>query len=204
MVEISKRTYRMYGMVPYQLSGIQAGIQFGHATVEYGNEFQTLGKEYIDAGVIDGYDQWRHFDKTFIVLNGGTFNKRFVKVDKMPEWADAARDNLGDADPRKRELYAGKLPLGSMDRYALELECMGVPIARFYEPDANDGLLAFCFLVDDRVFDQLRDPDLKRQLRDLNKRGVDLNDFQMYLDQFGSRENFYLALFLVDKELARN
>ena len=28
--------YRMYGLVPYNLSPIQQGIQFGHAVVEYG------------------------------------------------------------------------------------------------------------------------------------------------------------------------
>ena len=56
--------YRMYGFVPYQLSGIQSGIQFGHAVVEYANEF----------GNTPAYQKWSKFDKTFIVLDGGTTN----------------------------------------------------------------------------------------------------------------------------------
>ena len=34
--------YRMYGLVPYNLSPIQQGIQFGHAVVEYMLSFGDL------------------------------------------------------------------------------------------------------------------------------------------------------------------
>lgn len=56
---------RMYGFVMYNLSGIQKGIQFGHAVVEYsryawdGNPNYTAYKEFAD----------NH--KTFILLDGG-------------------------------------------------------------------------------------------------------------------------------------
>lgn len=63
----SNRTYRMYGLVPYNLSPIQQGIQFGHAVVEYGLEF----------GNTPEYQKWAKEDKTFIILNGGTTNTRF-------------------------------------------------------------------------------------------------------------------------------
>jgi hypothetical protein len=62
----NKRTYRMYGFVNYQLSGIQKGIQFGHAVVEYGLSY----------GETEGYQKWANHDKTFIILNGGTTNTR--------------------------------------------------------------------------------------------------------------------------------
>lgn len=56
--------YRMYGLVPYNLSPIQQGIQHGHGVVEYlmqnMNKYQT--------------QDWANKDKTFIVLNGGTTN----------------------------------------------------------------------------------------------------------------------------------
>lgn len=56
--------YRMYGLVPYNLSPIQQGIQFGHAVVEYGiKEFER-----------EPYQDWAVRDKTFIILNGGTTN----------------------------------------------------------------------------------------------------------------------------------
>lgn len=54
----------MYGLVPYNLSPIQQGIQFGHAVVEYSLNFG----EDLD------YKQWARKDKTFIILNGGTTN----------------------------------------------------------------------------------------------------------------------------------
>jgi hypothetical protein len=59
-----KNTYRMYGLVPYNISPIQQGIQFGHAVVEYGLQ------HFADSD----YQQWATSDKTFIILNGGTTN----------------------------------------------------------------------------------------------------------------------------------
>lgn len=60
----------MYGLVPYNLSPIQQGIQFGHAVVEY-------GLEYFDT---DEYQQWARYNKTFIILNGGTTNDTRLKL----------------------------------------------------------------------------------------------------------------------------
>lgn len=71
---MSNRTYRMYGLVPYNLSPIQQGIQFGHAVVEYGLEF----------GTTSAYQKWAKEDKTFIILNGGTTNTRFNLEDGLP------------------------------------------------------------------------------------------------------------------------
>jgi hypothetical protein len=60
---------RMYGLVAYQLSGtIHAGIQFGHAVVDYGRTVEGL-KSHEDI-----YKKWADRDKTFIILNGGTTN----------------------------------------------------------------------------------------------------------------------------------
>lgn len=58
---------RMYGLVPYNISPIQQGIQFGHAVVEYGLDY---GQGHADGP----YLQWARNDKTFIILNGGTTN----------------------------------------------------------------------------------------------------------------------------------
>lgn len=63
------RKYRMYGLVPYNISPIQQAIQFGHAVVEYANDY-FYDKEY---------QQWAKDDKTFIILNGGTTNKLLDK-----------------------------------------------------------------------------------------------------------------------------
>lgn len=61
---MEERKYRLYGLVPYQLMGMQQGIQFMHAAIEYANEF----------GDTEPYYRWSRYDKTVIVLNGGTTN----------------------------------------------------------------------------------------------------------------------------------
>lgn len=60
--------YRMYGLVPYNLSPIQQGIQFGHAVVEYQQNTRDLKPQ------VNIYNKWAMEDKTFIILNGGTTN----------------------------------------------------------------------------------------------------------------------------------
>jgi len=69
-----KLELRMYGLVPYNLSPIQQGIQFGHAVVEYGLH------KYTDLD----YQEWANNDKTFIILNGGTTNTRTSLDDGLP------------------------------------------------------------------------------------------------------------------------
>ena len=59
--------YRMYGFVPYNISPIQQGIQFGHAVVEYSLSNKALYHKYV---------KWATEDKTFIILNGGTTNNK--------------------------------------------------------------------------------------------------------------------------------
>ena len=72
---MSDRTYRMYGLVPYNISPIQQGIQFGHAVVEYGLEyFET-----------EEYQEWARRDKTFIILNGGTTNDKPLYLGSLNE-----------------------------------------------------------------------------------------------------------------------
>lgn len=82
---MDKRTYRMYGMVNYQLSGIQKGIQFGHAVVEYGISF----------GNTKEYKRWSNHDKTFIILNGGTTNLRWFdgkQIGTLNQYRNEIRD----------------------------------------------------------------------------------------------------------------
>lgn len=55
---------RMYSLVMYNISPIQAGIQSAHSNTEYANEY---GK---DEDYIDWATKWR----TVILLNGGTSN----------------------------------------------------------------------------------------------------------------------------------
>lgn len=79
--------YRMYGLVPYNLSPIQQGIQFGHAVVEY--QQNTKGTSPHE-GV---YDKWARKDKTFIILNGGTTNENPDRLGTLQMHTQTLKDN---------------------------------------------------------------------------------------------------------------
>lgn len=63
-VEPEKSGLRMYFFVMYNLSGIQKGIQAGHAAIEY----------YLKYGNITKYQEFAEHHKTFILLDGGGSN----------------------------------------------------------------------------------------------------------------------------------
>lgn len=118
--------YRMYGLVPYNLSDIQKGIQFGHAVVEYG----------LNHNATPEYQNWANNHKTFIILNGGTTNKRVT-------------DDTGEF-------------IGSLNNYQRELSDMFITTANFHEPDLGDQLTAVVFIVDERVWNEEKFPGYKK------------------------------------------
>lgn len=79
--------YRMYGLVPYNLSPIQQGIQFGHAVVDYGRTVRDI-KQYEAF-----YNKWADEDKTFIILNGGTTNNNPEKLGTLNNHMQTMIDN---------------------------------------------------------------------------------------------------------------
>lgn len=93
---MNNRTYRMYGLVPYNLSPIQQGIQFGHAVVEYGLQ------NFSDVE----YQQWATNDKTFIILNGGTTNTRY-------ESDDAFALQIGSLNNHRQSLFDKEIQFSS-------------------------------------------------------------------------------------------
>jgi hypothetical protein len=121
----TKLEYRMYGLVPYNLSPIQQGIQFGHAVVEYMIKFRDF----------PDLTKWAEEDKTFIILNGGTTNDNFI------DYIDCEFK-------------------GTLNNYAKELYFQGIKTATFNEPDLGNQLTAVVFLVDERVFNKTKYPDI--------------------------------------------
>ena len=79
---MDKRTYRMYGLVPYNLSPIQQGIQYGHGVIEYS----------LDFGDTPEYQKWAKKDKTFIILNGGTTNNNPERLGTLNIHMDTMRE----------------------------------------------------------------------------------------------------------------
>lgn len=61
---------RMYFFVPYQLTGIQQGIQSGHAALEFALKYGRYYPTHIIWKFIEKY-------KTWVILNGGTTNTTY-------------------------------------------------------------------------------------------------------------------------------
>ena len=184
---------RMYGLVPYNISPIQQGIQFGHAVVDYGQKVQSLKrvKELIKSGVLSNtetyrniaiqYDEWADNYKTFIILNGGTTNNKI-----------------------KDGVY-----LGSLNSHKETLDKIGIFNVVFNEPDLGDQLTAVVFIVDERVFNKVKYPNFefkqKNQIDFNNPIFFDEkeeNDWKQWVDLIGGRKNLELRNFLVNFRLA--
>ena len=148
---------RMYCLVIYNISPIQAGIQSLHAVVEYAQKY------FKD----EDYQSWAKKHKTVILLNGGTSN-----------------------DGRTSEK-------GSLQKHLDELIKNRVKYSKFNEPDLNDAMTCVCFLVDERVFNKEKYPDLEEGQESA---GWEHN----FKEMLGSKQNVFLREFLKDFKLANN
>lgn len=162
---------RMYGLVPFNISPIQQGIQFGHAVVEYGQMYKD-----------DLYNEWADNYKTFIILNGGTTNKKISK---------------------------DKVPFGTLNQHLLTLKENDIKVSTFEEPDLGDQLTAITFIVDERVFNKTDYPDYEDWLDDKypgrrkNRSITHLDEYyEEWLGLIGSDKNLFLRQFLSQFNLA--
>jgi hypothetical protein len=123
-METKRLELRMYGLTPYQLSGIQSGIQYGHATDEFALKVikSLMGKSNeMPKEDIERYVDWLENWKTYIVLNGGTTNTNPIR-------------------------------LGTLNQHLQTLKDNNIFCTDFYEPDLGDQLTGVVFIVDERVF----------------------------------------------------
>jgi hypothetical protein len=170
---------RMYGMVPYNISPIQQGIQFGHAVVEYAQKMKYLGEHNQSLNI--QYNDWADNWKTFIILNGGTTNNKIVE---------------------------GKY-LGSLNNHKSTLDKIGIYNVSFNEPDLGDQLTAIVFIVDERVFNKEKYPyfnfKIKQQL-DLNNptfsEDTEKQEWTLWVQSIGGWKNLELRNFIQNFRLA--
>jgi len=132
---------RMYFFVPYNLSPIQQAIQAGHAAVEYARLF---GHGWLFK---DFSTNW----KTWIILNGGTTNN---SID------NETGNFVGTLNQLKNEI----IQFNFNHRHDKNLDAT-IDYADFYEPDLNNAMTAFCFIVDERVFNYKDYPDFQDWIR---------------------------------------
>lgn len=190
MIEPEDLEWRMYGVVPYNISDIQKGIQFGHAVQEYNNLMinNMLLEDDENDFIIRGFHKWRESDKTFMVMNGGTTN-----------------DDVND------KFY------GSINVLLEELRQMDVPVGLFREPDLGNQITGIVFLVDERCFkkrpypfeknkeDIKIYPDFKDWLLSVNP-DIDVNkiktsedcptEYKQWLELIGGEQNLRLRNFI--------
>jgi hypothetical protein len=184
--------WRMYGLVPYNISPIQAGIQFGHAVQEF-NNLMICGESTMQSVNFDnelllsnliGFNKWRRKDKTFIILNGGTTNDSID--DKWYGSLQKSRDILYEND---------------------------VLFSEFYEPDLNNALTAVVFLVDERVFNRVTYPNFEKEvlpwsktkpsekkLKELEERNA--INYGKWVEKIGGPKNAFFREFLSKFKLA--
>ena len=192
MIEPEDLEWRMYGVVPYNISDIQKGIQFGHAVQEYNNLMMNhMYSDEEDSEVdffIRGFNKWREEDKTFMVMNGGTTN-----------------DDIND------KFY------GSINVLLEELRQINVPVGLFREPDLGNQITGIVFLADERCFkkkpypfekgkeDVNFYPDFKYWLLSINP-NIDVTkiktseqcptEFNQWLELIGGEQNLNLRNFI--------
>jgi hypothetical protein len=135
--------YRMYGLVPYNISPIQQGIQFGHALQEYNNNLHDMSSSdwslSTDMGGINKderelcrrFELWSREDKTFIILNGGQSV--------------------------------------TMEQHIQTLTDAGIHIGVFREPDLNNMVSGIVFLVPEQVYKKEDWPDFKTWLKNTSQ-----------------------------------
>lgn len=123
---------RMYFLTPYQLIGMQKGIQSLHAALEYVMRF----KDSKDADILwEFIRDW----KTVIVLNGGTTNDGH---------------EVYDAKTQTMVPY-----FGTMQQDLKLLHEHAISHTVFREPDLNNSILSICLIADERVFNKKDYPD---------------------------------------------
>jgi len=127
---------RMYFFVPYQLTGIQQGIQSGHAALEFALRYGRYNPDHMIWTFIERY-------KTWVILNGGTTNHGYAQANK------------GTLDEIYRNIIVYNVEARLDDK---------IDVEKFCEPDLNDALTAVCFIVDERVFNKEKYPDFKDYL----------------------------------------
>lgn len=137
---------RMYTLVPYNLLGIQMGIQHEHAVVQH-----FLNNVHCPHPDSRRVERWAKEWKTSILLNGGTSNEG--------HWVEQG--------------FGKVWYVGSMQKHLEKIAATGIKYSTFYEPDLNSMLTGISFILDERVFNKKLYPDYVELPFDPETDGVD-------------------------------
>ena len=168
--------YRMYGMVPYNMSPIQQGIQFGHAVVDYGQTVRGMGT------LEKVYNKWANKDKTFIILNGGTTNNN--------------SDRLGTLNKHLLALQEAKIVVQSFCEPDLGDQLTGVVFLvdervfnKTLYPDFTPETLPWS-----------RNKPSEKQISELEAKNIE--NYKHWVEKIGGEKNAFLREYLKPLRLA--
>jgi hypothetical protein len=180
---------KMYGLVPYNISPEQKGIQFGHALQEYNNEYFAR---------CDKFAQWRTKDKTFIILNGGTTNKQPDIVTGEP---------FGTLNQHLLELIRMRIPTATFMEPDLGDQLTAVVFLvdervwdRKKYPDFRDVLIEKYGTIDFKEYIRLYCKSHSHENPDIKK--VFPYEYVEWCKTIGSPQNVFLKEFLPQFKLA--
>ena len=166
--------YRMYGIVPFNISEIQKGIQFGHGVVEYAQKY------FKD----EDYQEWAKNHKTFIILNGGTSTTMRQHCIKLNE---ERIKNTYFLEPDLNEMMLAVVFLVSSHVFDYE-----------NYPDFYD----FCLKIKGRNdLPPTRDQLDRTQFQALAKE-MDSSDYKEWVEFMGGEKNLFLREYLKNFKLA--
>ena len=180
-MENKELEYRMYGLVPYNISPIQQGIQFGHGVVDY----------QLSHGTSDEYKRWSEFDKTFIILNGGTTNSNPA--------------NLGTLNQHLIELRLNKIPLAVFNEIDLGDQITSINFLvdeRVFDNKKYPKFKEF-------LYQEHGKRDVDKKFRECNYNMTELisslshtDDYQDWVQSVGGEKNAFMKEFLTQFRLA--
>jgi hypothetical protein len=182
---------RLYSLVMYNISGIQAGIQSKHSGIELA--MAHAGDDVEDTDFLE----WAKCHKTVILKNGGTSNN--------------GKESYYGYAPRK----------GSMEIHLETLLEMGIKAIPFYEPDLNYSMSSIDFIVDHRVYRKDRFPDyIASENQETERDILKTKNFNLFIDaradgdlsegflnwvrSIGGEKNLFLRLCVQPIPLANN
>jgi len=171
--------YRMMGFVPYNISSIQSGIQFGHNCIEY--------SEMAHETNLSIYKKWVKEDKTFIILNGGTTNEN--KGSKFYGTIQQYRDLLLENDILFSEFYEPDL------NNTLTSICFLVD-ERVYNKTLYRDYVNIPYPWNGKRGYKPTDHEFEKWEKD------NARNREAWVDKIGGKSNVFLRDFLKDKKLA--
>lgn len=190
---------RMYGLVPYNLSPIQQGIQFGHAVVRYGRKFPS-----------NIYNDWVDNWETFIILGGNTTNNNSERLGTLNKHFQTLKDNnitcqsfyepdLGDQLTAvcfivdERVFNKEKYP--DFDDWYLQNVSIN-------DATRNGFSQSFRTLSDYAIFTEKVSLEKVEMTPAIHNLKIDSENFNKWIDFIGGKENLFLRHFLKPFKLA--